>query len=164
MNGGSWDDDDDDDVPEEQGGELAALDFRGFTASADDEHHDDASEVEPSAPDEDADVPVFTVTNPAGTVSVTAYLTGPVKRVELDPTVVRMTERELAEEIRVLADLAQAKARSVMHTFLLEGLTRMGHDRSEWSSILSDAIQLPSPEQAAEEMAGVFASRYRDGH
>jgi hypothetical protein len=49
-----------------------------------------------------------------------------------------------------------------MHAFLLEGLTRMGHDRSEWSSILSTVIQLPSPEQAAENLAEVFAARYGD--
>lgn len=154
MSGGSWDDDaEDDDAAEQQGGELAALDFS------------DSPRADISVPeeDEDSEVPVFTVTNPAGTVSVTAYLTGPVKRVDLDPSVARMTEHELAEEIQVIAGLAQLKARSVMHGFLLEGLTRIGHDRSEWSSILSTAIQLPSPEQAAENLAEVFATRYREG-
>jgi hypothetical protein len=44
-------------------------------------------------------------------------------------------------------------------------LARMGNDRSEWSSILSTAIQLPSPEQAAENLAEVFAARYgEDAH
>lgn len=158
MSGRGWDDDDDEYV-EEQGGELAALDFsprdinHGYTGEAGDP---------PPVEDGDSDVPAFTVTNPTGTVSVTAYLTGPVKRVDLDPSVVKMTERELAEEIRVLAELAQTKARSMMHAFLLEGLTRMGHDRSEWSSILSNTIQLPSPEQADESMAEVFAARYTD--
>lgn len=158
MSGGAWDDDAEDGYDaEEQGGELAALDFSGPA--------DDAQAVVPhtgSNENDDADEPVFTVTNPAGTVSVSAYLTGPIQRVDLDPSVVKMTERELAEEIRVLADLAQQKARSVMHSFLLEGLSRQGHDRSEWSSILSAAIQLPSPEQAAENMAEVFADRYGD--
>ncbi|MCF6388449.1 hypothetical protein L2K20_15825 [Mycobacterium sp. MBM] len=159
MSGGEWDDDAEDGyLAEEQGGELAALDF---SRSADDEPQDTPT-AGPDA-DDDSEVPVFTVTNPAGTVSVTAYLTGPVQRVDLDPSVVKMTERELAEEIRVLAELAQIKARSAMHAFLLEGLTRMGHDRSEWSSILSTAIQLPSPEHAAENMAEVFAARYAAG-
>lgn len=154
MSGGSWDDEAaDEDSAEQQGGELAALDFS------------DSPHVDISVPEEDEEpeVPAFTVTNPAGTVSVTAYLTGPVKRVHLDPSVVTMTEHELAEEIRVIAGLAQLKARSVMHGFLLEGLTRIGHDRSEWSSILSTSIQLPSPEQAAENLAEVFATRYREG-
>jgi hypothetical protein len=156
VSGGSWDDDADSDS-EQQGGELAALDF----SWADEEP---GAEATPAAPavDDDPEVPVFTVTNPSGTVSVTAYLTGPVQRVDLDPSVVKMTEHELAEEIRVLAELAQLKARSVMHAFLLEGLTRMGHDRAEWSSILSHAIQLPSPERAAENIAEVFAARYAD--
>lgn len=161
MSGGSWDDDTEDDYDaEQQGGELAALDFPGFSP-----HEDAESRETPHTrldEDDDSDVPVFTVTNPAGTVSVTAFLTGPVQRVDLDPSVVKMTERELAEEIRVIAELAQLKARSVMHAFLLEGLTRMGHDRSEWSSILSTVIQLPSPEQAAENLAEVFAARYGD--
>ncbi|OBG85369.1 hypothetical protein A5699_24770 [Mycobacterium sp. E802] len=106
--------------------------------------------------------PVFTVTNPAGTISATAYFTGPVQRIDLDASVVRMTEHELAEEIQVIAELAQLKARSVAHTFLLEGMTRMGHDRSEWSSILNRDINLPSPDQADEKIAEVFATRY--GH
>ena len=159
MSGGAWDDDAEDGYETvEQGGELAALDFSGTPA------HENVELPDTSQPgpdeDDDSEVPVFTVTNPAGTVSVTVYLTGPVQRVDLDPSVVKMTERELAEEIRVLAELAQMKARSVMHAFLLEGLARMGHDRSEWSSILSTAIQLPSPERAAENMAEVFAARY----
>ena len=158
VSGGAWDDDAEADYEaEQQGGELAALDFY---PPSDDEPQDNPKTT-PSE-DDDSEVPVFTVTNPAGTVSVTAYLTGPVQRVDLDPNVVKMTERELAEEIRVLAELAQLKARSVMHSFLLEGLTRMGHDRSEWSSILSTAIQLPSPEQAAENLAEVFTARYGD--
>lgn len=162
MSGGAWDDDAEDGyVAEEQGGELAGLDFPGISAHENGESPE-TSQVGPDEVD-DSEVPVFTVTNPAGTVSVTAYLTGPVQRVDLDPSVVKMTERELAEEIRVLAELAQMKARSAMHDFLLEGLARMGHDRSEWSSILSTAIQLPSPERAAENMAEVFAARYAAG-
>lgn len=164
MSGVGWDDDTEDDYDaEQQGGELAALDFSGFSP-----HQDDESRETPSAgpsQDDESEVPVFTVTNPEGTVSVSAYLTGPVQRVDLDPSVVKMTERELAEEIRVIAELAQLKARSVMHGFLLEGLARMGNDRAEWSSILSTAIQLPSPEQAAENLAEVFAARYgEDAH
>ncbi len=153
---------DDDDIVESQGGELAALDFDDTTPS--DHAYSEVPEAGGVGQDQDgdSDVPTFTVTNPAGTVSVTAFLTGPVKRVELDPSVVKMSEGELAQEIQVLAGLAQAKARSVMHAFLLEGLTRMGHDRSEWSSILSTAIDLPSPEQAAAATADIFATRYRD--
>ena len=154
---------DDDDIVEPQGGELAALDFDD-TPPSDDEYGEDAKAGGAGQDDDDdSDVPTFTVTNPAGTVSVTAFFTGPIKRVELDPSVVKMTEHELAQEIQVLAGLAQAKAKSVMHAFLLEGLTRMGHDRAEWGSILSSAIDLPSPEQAAADQAKVFAARYREG-
>lgn len=162
VSGDSWDDDLDDvyDDEEPDGDALAALDIfpPGNGALYDDRDALDAV----SDADEESDDPVFTVMNPAGTVSATAYVTGPVQRIALDPSVVRMTEHQLAEEIRVIAELAQAKARSVAHAFLLEGMTRIGHDRSEWSSILSRVVGLPSPDQANEKIAEVFAARYRD--
>lgn len=160
MSGGSWDDEPEDDyvVDEQDGDAFAALDF---SPPVNDERHDNLEALE-EAPDENEvlEDPVFIVTNPAGTVSVSAYFTGPIARVDLDASVVSMTERELAEEIRVIAELAQLKARSVVHAFLLDGMTKMGHDPSEWTSILSRAIDLPSPEQAAASIAEVFAARY----
>ncbi|MGE7002991.1 hypothetical protein ACQKHK_12765, partial [Staphylococcus capitis] len=56
--------------------------------------------------------PLYTVTNPARTVSVTVCLDGRVDHVELAANVTDMTERELADEITVIADLARQKARS----------------------------------------------------
>jgi hypothetical protein len=157
----SWGDDPDDyDSEADDGDGLAALDF---SPPATDEAPDLFAALDGAA-DRDGELedPVFTVTNPAGTVSVTAYFTGPVQRVDLGANVVNMTEQQLAEEIRVIAELAQLKARSMVHAFLLEGMARMGHDRSEWRSTLTRAIGLPSPAQADERIAEVFAARYRD--
>ncbi|MGV0738478.1 hypothetical protein ABQF35_16860 [Mycobacterium syngnathidarum] len=162
MDGDSWDDDLEDqyNAGEQDSDALAALDI---STPGDDELYDDRDVPDAAIESGDElDDPVFTVTNPAGTVSATAYFTGPVQRVDLAASVVRMTETELAEEIRVIADLAQLKARSVVHAFLLEGMTMMGHDRSEWGSILNRSIGLPSPEQADEKIAKVFSVRYRD--
>jgi hypothetical protein len=154
MNGGSWDDDDgiydDDEVDPYGGDDLAALDF---SPPGRDSAVDAGGE---------ADDPVFTVTNPAGTVSVTAYFTGPIQRVDLGADAAGMTESQLAEEIRVVAELAQLKARSVVHAFLLDGMTKMGHDRAAMTSTLSRAVGLPSPEQADEKIAAVFSARYGD--
>lgn len=161
MSRGSWGDDPDDyEADADDGGDLAALDF---SPPRNDEPSDLFAAMKAAAdPDGELEDPVFTVTNPAGTVSVTAYFTGPVQRVDLDASVVSMTEQELAEEIRVIAELAQLKARSMVHAFLLEGMTRMGHDRSQWSSTLTRAIGLPSPAQADETIAEVFAARYQN--
>ena len=60
--------------------------------------------------DDELPVPVFTVTNPPGTVTVTAFLDGRVKQIELSPKVTDMTETDLADEIVVIAGLATADA------------------------------------------------------
>jgi hypothetical protein len=109
---------------------------------------------------DDVAPPLFTVTNPPGTVSVTAYLNGCVQRVDLAPNVTDMTERELAEEIQVIAELARLKARSVMHAFLVEGMRRMGYDTAGLSAGLTTDLDMPTREQAAEISAQVFATRY----
>lgn len=102
---------------------------------------------------------MFTVTNPLGTVTVTAAIDGSVRQVELAPKVTNMTERELAEEIRVIADLARLKALSVTHAFLVEGL-RGGYDAAAISASLTHGLGMPTPEQAAEAAAREFAHRY----
>ena len=73
--------------------------------------------------------PLYTVTNPPGTVSVTVYLNGRIHHVELAPALARMTERELAEEVRVIAELARQRARSELHALLIERVRMMGHAR-----------------------------------
>ena len=119
-----------------------------------------ADELRSDVVGEDVAPPLFTVTNPAGTVAVTAYLNGSVQRVDLAPNVTELTERELAEEIRVIADLAGLKARSVMHAFLVEGMRRTGYDTAGLSAGLTRDMDMPTPEQAAKATAQVFATRY----
>lgn len=77
--------------------------------------------------------------NQAGTVTVTTYIDGCVHSIELDPSVTRMTESELAREIRVTADLARMKAQSTARTFLLEGMRGSDDDTSALSVSLTQA-------------------------
>ena len=131
--------------------------------------HDDYSALEAfdeyvPAPEDGANQelssPMYTVTNPAGTVSVTVCLDGRVDHVELSPTVTEMTERELADEIRVIADLARNKARSQLHTLIVEGVRVMGYDPAIMRDGLRLELDMPTPEEAAATAAEVFASRY----
>jgi hypothetical protein len=152
-----WDDEDPGEHSDDHD-DLAALDFSvGHPAGVGDDS--DAPAV-PSDDLNDVAPPLFTVTNPPGTVAVTAYLNGCVQRVDLAPNVSDMTERQLAEEIQVIADLARRKARSVMHAFLVEGMRRMGYDTAGLSAGLTRDMDMPTPEQAAEVTAHVFATRY----
>ena len=149
--GGTWRpwDDDNPDEDSDDHDDLAALDFSAGAPADPDEA--DLDDVAP---------PLFSVTNPPGTVTVTAYLNGCVQRVDLAPNVTDMTERQLSEEIRVIADLARLKARSVMHAFLVGGMRRMGYDTAGLSAGLTRDMDMPTPEQAAEATAQVFATRY----
>jgi len=53
--------------------------------------------------------PLFTMTNPPGTVSVSANMSGMIQQVELSAKVNTMSEAELADEILVTAGLARRK-------------------------------------------------------
>jgi hypothetical protein len=149
--GGTWRPWDDDEPGEDRDDhdDLAAIDLSAGAPA-------DPNEVDL----EDVAPPLFTVTNTPGTVAVTAYLNGCVQRVDLAPNVTDMTEHQLSEEIRVIAVLARMKARSVMHAFLVEGMHRMGYDTAGLSAGLTRDMDMPTPEQAAEATAQVFATRY----
>jgi hypothetical protein len=110
--------------------------------------------------DDDANSALYTVTNPAGTVSVTVCLDGRAHHVELAPKVTGMTERELADEIRVIADLARQRARSQLHALIVEGVRVMGYDPAIMRDGLRRELDMPTPEEAAQTASEVFASRY----
>jgi hypothetical protein len=157
---------------------LAALDFPGtddepessldvfdvFDVGAPaDEPWDAATSADGDGEDE-TPAPVFAVTNPPGTVTVAAYLDGRVHQIALSPKVVNMTERELADEIRVIADLAGEQARSAQYSFMLEGMREHGHDDAATRDFLTRDLNLPTPEQADANQAQVFSTRYGGDH
>jgi hypothetical protein len=136
--------------------EDSDLDAFGDYVGAADGHE---PSVEPPE-DEDLSVPLFTVTNPPGTVTVTSFMDGRINRIELSPKVTTMTETHLAEEIVVIARLATQDARSAQYAFMLEGMKEQGHDNVTTRDFLSRELDLPSPEQAKAARAEVFATRY----
>ncbi|MEO3758102.1 YbaB/EbfC family DNA-binding protein [Mycobacterium sp. B14F4] len=142
-----WDDDEHDDVEGH---------FGGSGLEAFDDFVPDLAE----GAEQELTSPLYTVTNPPGTVSVTVYLNGRIHNVELAPAVAQMTERELAEEVRVIAELARQRARSELHAFLIEGVRMMGDDPAAMRDSLIRELDMPTPEQAAATAARVFSTRY----
>jgi hypothetical protein len=145
---------------------LAALDF---TAAQDVSEKSDLDALgEYGAPyeaeDDELPVPLFTLTNPPGTVTVTTFMDGRVHQIDLSPKATTMTETHLAEEIVVIAGLATQDARSAQYAFMLEGMRQQGHDNVVTRDFLARDLDLPSPEEAEAARAQVFATRYAGGH
>ena len=172
-----------DGIPDEgTPGDLAALDFGAAAEEAQGtdlgailgDYHDGLGAVEPTSEadplavfssndDSDLDgdaVPMFTVTNPPGTVTVTTYLDGRVHRIELAPGSTAMAEAVLADEIVVIAGLATQDARSAQYTVMLDGMREHGHDNAATRDFLSRDLDLPTPEQAAAARNELFMNRY----
>jgi hypothetical protein len=110
------------------------------------------------------EVPVFTVTNPPGTVAVTTFMDGRVKHIELASTVTDMTEADLAAEIVVIAGLAVQDAKAAQYAFMLDGMREQGQDDAATRDFLTRDLDLPTPEQAQAAWAEVFATRYVGDH
>lgn len=109
-------------------------------------------------------LPTVTLTNPAGTVSVSALLDGRIERVDLDAGAQSMTESELSHEILAIADLARMQARSELNTFLSESMRESGHDPVATQSVLERQFDMPTRENAAAAISRAFAERYAAGH
>jgi hypothetical protein len=144
--------------------DLAALDFSVAESEPDNSVldvlggyviEDDAAELP---------VPVFTVSNPPGTVTVTAFLDGRVMHIDLSHKVTQMTESDLADEIVVISGLATQDAKSAQYAFMLEGMREQGHDDAATRDFLTRDLDLPTPEQAQAARAQIFATRYAGDH
>jgi hypothetical protein len=145
---------------ESQDSELEAL--AAFDERLDEERH---AETDPADTPDDVDEEqclMFTVTNPANTVSVTALTNGSPLRVDLGNTVTRLTEIELAEEISTVARLSCTNARAAQHLLVSHALQQNGVDPVTARSFASFELGLPTPEEALGEQSRVFASRYDD--
>jgi hypothetical protein len=129
-----------------------------------------ATEAEEDEEDEEDGLQLFTVTNPPGTVSVSAAMDGRTQRIELSPKATSMTEPELSDEILVLATLARKKGLAGQHAFVMENASQaeslqlLGEIGFDGTGVIRDfmenSMQLPTPEQAEAEQAEVFAARY----
>jgi len=112
----------------------------------------------------ETEMPLFTVTNPPGTVTVTTYMDGRVHRVDLSSAATRMAESALSEEIVLIAGLATQDARSAQYTFLLDGMREQGNDNAATRDFLKRDLDLPTPEQARAARAELFTTRYTEDH
>ncbi|BBX99068.1 DUF2694 domain-containing protein [Mycobacterium lacus] len=114
--------------------------------------------------EEEPELEMYTVTNPQGSVSVTALMGGIIQRITVTDKASSMTESGLADEIFVIADLARQKARAAQHTFMFENMSEMTGEGPEESALLREfvgmTLNLPTPEEAAAAEAEVFATRY----
>jgi len=145
--------------------DLAALDFSVAESGQVESDLDALGDyAEEPAEDDELPVPVFAVTNPPGTVTVTAFLDGRVKQVDLSPKVTEMTEADLADEIVVIAGLATADARSAQYAYMLEGMRRQGHDDVATRDFLARDLDLPTPDEAKAARAQLFSTRYAGDH
>lgn len=102
---------------------------------------------------------LFSVTNPPGTLTVTAYLDGGIQSVQIAPSVTAMTETELAQELLEIAKVAAVKARAGQYEFLLEATPQPAGDREFLGEFLQHGVGLPTPAQAAQVEAE-FVQRY----
>jgi ESX secretion-associated protein EspD/H len=145
--------------------DLAALDFSVSESGLPESDLDALGGYGEDIADEaEPDVPVFSVTNPPGTVTVTAFLDGRVKQVDLSPKVTGMTEADLAEEIVVIAQLATQDARSAQYAYMIEGMRQQGHDDAATRDFLARDLDLPTPDEAKAARAQLFSTRYSGGH
>ena len=130
----------------------------------DDAHVDYADEVTTASVDGDEDVMtlLFTATNPPGTVSATAVMDGRTVRIDLSQQVTDMTETQLAQEITIIAGLAQRQAQAAQHAMAANVMQRLGHDGASTESYLERELGLPSPQTVLSERAQLFAARYVD--
>ncbi|AMO58887.1 ESX-1 secretion-associated protein EspH [Mycolicibacterium phlei] len=154
---------------EDERDDLAALDF--FAPEPEGREQDSVLDVldvyaatdDGSSETEDR-TGLFVVTNPPGTVTVCALPDGRVQHVELSAKARELTERDLADEVVVLARLAATDAKSAQYTAMLEGMRQQGHDDAATRDFLTRDLDLPTPEQARDERARVFAQRYGGDH
>ena len=118
---------------------------------------------EPDEPDEPIEqwTPLISATNPPASVTVSTYLNGAVARVDLVPGVVAHSEAELAEEIRIVADVAAKKATSAMYVFGVELLAAGGVDRDAATGFLREYTGYATPAQARSAEAAL-AARHTD--
>lgn len=107
---------------------------------------------------------VVTVTNPSGTVSVSAFPDGRISGIELSAKARELTETDLADEIVVVARLAAQDAKSTQYARILAGMREQGHDDAATRDFLNRDVGLPSPEQARADRDRVFSTRYAGDH
>lgn len=126
------------------------------TVTSDDDFDDFDDFGGPEESDEEI-IPVIEATNPPGTVTCTVFLTGSPSHVTLDPKVTALTESQLGEEIKVVADVASKKASALMHIGVVEMLVEQGMDFREARDFVETNVPFTTPQQAGEAELALIA-------
>ncbi|OBB26910.1 hypothetical protein A5792_23935 [Mycolicibacterium peregrinum] len=103
----------------------------------------------PEEADEEV-VPVIQAMNTPGTVACAVFLSGTVSHVSLDSSVSSLDEAQLAEEIRVVADVATKKASALLHINVVETLVEQGWNLREAREFVEANVPFSTPQQAYE--------------
>ncbi|MUL83669.1 MULTISPECIES: hypothetical protein [unclassified Mycolicibacterium] len=186
MTDHTWDDDDP--AEERFSSELDALGFDDDRHSHDD--HDDWSGLDAFTVDEspietlsaptsagptptvpshddsdDTSGPVtFGVTNPAGTITAQATISGAINRIELASATASMTESDLARDIMTTAKLANIQGRAIQRAMVQGLLMYQGMDQHVAEQFIDDISDLPTPAQSEAAQAEAMAAYLRDEH
>lgn len=178
MPGSSWDDDDSHDS------DLDAFEFLSSPVEEDEESEDWSSiptidDASASQTSEDWSAPIdepaaaqpveppmllVSVTNPAGTVTAKAAVTGRIQRIELAPNAVSMSESALIREVIATAKLANLKGRSVQYSVVEGILGYQGLDEESAREFIDQHMDLPTPEQASAAEADAHSAYLRGEH
>ncbi|WP_162529123.1 hypothetical protein, partial [Mycolicibacterium sp. CBMA 361] len=148
-----WDDEPEEHSPhDDDHSELDALPQHS-TFVADDNHEADAEfpYAAAASDEDDTEIPVAFAANTSGTVTVAAQLNGSVAQVSLAPTATGLSEHQLAQEIRAVADVAAKKATAVIHVMAVQSLVEQGLDFDEARELIANtAFTSPEDARAAE--------------
>lgn len=184
MTDHTWDDDDPED--EQVPSDLDALSFDDHQHGHDD-HEDDWSGLDaftadepPGGPTTDfADLPApapanddesddtssgpvtFGITNPAGTITAQATISGAINRIELSSATTSMTESDLARDIMSTAELANIQARAIQRAMVQSLLMHQGMDQDVAAQFIDDISDLPTPAQSEAAQAEAMAEYLR---
>jgi len=147
MSDHTWGDADDDDRPSD----LDALSF-GY-------HQHDAAD------DDDSPGPlVFGVTNPAGTITAQATISGAIRQIELSPSASSMTESDLARDIMTTANLANLQGRVIQRGLIQGLLMNQGVEADAAEQYIDNIADLPTPARFETAQAEAAAAYLRNAH
>ncbi|MGW4100188.1 hypothetical protein [Mycobacterium sp. NPDC004974] len=112
--------------------------------------------------DDESSGPVtFGVTNPAGTITAQATISGAINRIELSPSITSMTESDLAHDIMATARLANLQGRAIQRAMVQSLLMHQGIDQDVAAQYIDDISDLPTPAQAEAAQVEAMAEYLR---
>lgn len=168
MNDHTWDGPDD----EQHDSDLDALTFGNNHRS---EGHDDWPGLDTLSIDEtssrstiDDDAPsgpvTFGVSNPAGTITAHATVSGAIVLLELSPTIAAVSEADLARDILATSKLANLQGRAIQRAMVHSLLMQQGMDPEVAEQYIDDLIDLPTPAQVEAAQAEAQAEYLRNAN